>query len=487
MESDTDNHPEKKKITLTSGQQNALNRLRSFMSDPDAKVYILKGYAGTGKTTLVRMFIDELNKREVPYSLLASTGRAAKILSTITGSFAHTVHSEIYKFSQLSQDLEQLAQTEAQPIVDASGQLYLNFDLVPRDLDENPGVHYYIVDEASMVSDVKDNNATQAQFGSGKLLNDLLQYDTLGKFIFVGDICQLPPIFQQFSPALDANYFLSQYDIKAYESELTQIMRQSGDNDIVLASQNLRRLYHNPPMQQKCATFPLKGFANIHILNSQAELINRYVESIRQGGFNTSTMLCCINKQSTQATQILRPIFGHHSMLLEKGDLLLITQNNLITGLMNGDLVVVEDIGAQYRRAGLTFVKVTVKELFTGTTYTSLLISEVLYNNGTNISQADHRALFIDFYYRMKERGIKQKSEEFKRMMMEDPYLNALRAVFGYVLTCHKAQGGEWDNVFIDIPRSYPYMSKPYVYQWLYTAMTRARKELYVVNDYWVK
>ena len=485
----TTNQTEKDNITLTKSQDKAFGRFKQFITDAKAQVFILKGYAGTGKTTLMRLFIKELSRQGLPYALLASTGRAAKILANITGEETRTVHSEIYRFTDLSQDLEQLAkrQEQEQPIADASGQLYLNFELLPRDPSDNLNVrNYYIVDEASMVADTKDYTATQAIFGSGKLLYDLLRYDEQGKFIFVGDICQLPPVNQQISPALDATYFLHEYRIEAYECELTQIMRQSVDNDIVLSAQKLRKLYHNPPMQQRWAKFPLKGYKNIHILNSQTELVSRYVDSIRQGGFNSSTMLCLENRQATQTTQLLRPIFGHRSHMLERGDLLLITQNNLVTGLMNGDLVVVEEVGAQTRRAGLTFVNVTVKELFTGWTYTHLLISEVLYSNATNISQADHRALYIDFYYRMKMNDISQGSEEFKRSMMNDIYLNALRAVFGYVLTCHKSQGGEWNNVFIDIPRKFPILPKPYVYQWLYTAMTRARKELYVVNDFWV-
>ena len=387
----------------------------------------------------------------------------------------------------MSQNLEQLAKQQEQQIVDESGQLYLNFELTPVEQSEGYPDYYYIVDEASMISDAKDHSATQAIFGSGKLLQDLLKYDSMGKFIFVGDICQLPPVSQNFSPALDASYLLSHYNIKAYECELKQIMRQTGDNDIILSAEKMRKLYHNPPMQQKWATFPLKGYSNIHILNNQTELINRYVESVKQGGFNSSTMLCLENRQATQTTQLLRPIFGHHSIYLEKGDLLLITQNNLPTGLMNGDLVVVEEIGATYRRAGLNFINVRVKELFTGLSYSHLLISDILYNNSTNITQADHKALYIDFYRRMKEEGIEQGSDRFKSMMMSDPFLNALRAVFGYVLTCHKSQGGEWDNVFIDIPRKFSGMRKPYVYQWLYTAMTRARKELYLVYDFWVR
>ena len=185
-------------------------------------------------------------------------------------------------------------------------------------------------------------------------------------------------------------------------------------------------------------------------------------------------------------TRILRPSFGHYSQQLEKNDLLLVTQNNMLSGLMNGDLVTINDVVIKERRAGLTFLKVSVKELFSGKDYSQLMIADILYGTQTNLTQSQQKELFVDFYYRMKEKGIKQGSKLFHEMMMIDPYLNALRAVFGYALTCHKAQGGEWDHVYLDIPKSVPVMQKPYVYQWIYTAMTRAKKELYIVDGFWL-
>ncbi len=474
-----------KEIILTKSQQAALANLKAFVDDENSKVFILKGYAGTGKTTLMRVFIAELEKKDIAFSLLASTGRAAKILSNATNVGTKTIHSEIYKFTDLSQDLEKMAKSREQNDVGPTGQLYLNFELTPKESSSVAGRHYYIVDESSMISDVPVKDATQAVFGSGRLLNDLLSYDPCGKFIFVGDICQLPPVTQPFSPALAKEYFLSEYGISAYESTLTQIVRQNKDNDIVLSAQKLRSLFYEP-QPWKWAKFPMRGYKNIHLLGSQYELINRYISIAKKEGLNAATLVCFSNKQCSQTTQILRPSFGHLSSTLEKGDLLLVTQNNLISGLMNGDLVVVEEIGSQERRAGMTFINVAVREQFSGRTYSQLMIAEVLYGNLTNITQSQQRELFVDFYYRMKAKGIKQRTDEFYKMMLKDSYLNALRAVFGYALTCHKSQGGEWDYVFLDIARSVPALQKPYVYQWVYTAMTRARKELFIVDDFWV-
>lgn len=475
-------------LNLTHGQQNAFNKMLLFIEDKNAKVFILKGYAGTGKTTMLRKLIEELEKQKKSFSLLASTGRAAKILSNATGRSTRTVHSEIYKFSDLNQNLEQVAEEREIHEVDSTGQLFLNFDLTPKEYfmnDDSIKEFYYIVDESSMLSDIEDKSATQAMFGSGRLLKDLISYDKFGKFVFVGDFCQLPPITQDISPALSASYLTDEYGIKVYEAELTEIVRQHQDNDITKSAQRIRKLYH-APQPWKWAKFPMLGYGNIHVLGSQTELINRYINQVKERGFNDATLLCFSNKQCDLTTQILRPSFGHYSKQIEVGDLLLVTQNNLLSGLMNGDLVTVNEVVIKERRAGLTFLKVSVKELFTGKDYSQLMIADILYGTQTNLTQAQQKELFIDFYYRMREKNIKQGSKLFKEMMMNDPYLNALRAVFGYALTCHKAQGGEWDHVFLDIPKSVPVMQKPYVYQWVYTAMTRARKELYIVDGFWL-
>lgn len=472
---------------MTGCQQRAYDNFKTFVGDGFAKAFILKGYAGTGKTTMMKKFVEMLQNRKLSFSLLASTGRAAKILSNATDREARTVHGEIYTFQNLNQDLEKISKEREEFKTDSSGQLFLNFELTPKDYgDREPVVHYYIVDEASMLSDEKDHNAVQAMFGSGRLLKDLMDYDTYGKFVFVGDVCQLPPVSQTISPALSKVYLEDTFRIKVYESELTEIVRQSKGNDIALSAQRMRQLYYSP-QQMKWAKFPFKGYKNIHILNSQTELLHHYISNIKKNGFNNATMLTLTNGQCLKTTELIRPTFGLNDPVLQKGDLLLVTQNNLLSKLMNGDLVIVENVAVKERRAGLTFLVVTVRELFTDKTYTQLMIADVLYGNQTNITSVQHKELFMDFFFRMKAKNIKQKSPEFNAAMRIDPYLNALRAVYGYVLTCHKAQGGEWDTVYLDIPRSLPVREKPYVYQWVYTAMTRARKELYIVNDFWVE
>lgn len=321
-------------ITFTDSQKRAYSKLMEFVEDENAKIFILKGYAGTGKTTLMRKLVEEMNARNEPFSLLASTGRAAKILANATGTDTRTVHGEIYKFTDLNQDLESVVSSREANQVDSTGQLFLNFELTPVTHRGEKSVHYYIIDEASMISDAVDKNSTQAIFGTGKLLTDLLNYDSEGKYIFVGDVCQLPPITQPISPALTPKYVEDSFGVKVYESELVDVVRQSGDNDIAIASQRIRKLYYSP-QPWKWAKFPLKGYNNIHLVNSQASLLSQYIKRIKSEGYNNATLISFSNKQCDLTTQIIRPSFGHTVGLVEKGDLLLVTQNNLISGLMN--------------------------------------------------------------------------------------------------------------------------------------------------------
>lgn len=475
-----------KTIELTGGQQRAFQKIIEFIDSPDKQVFVLKGYAGTGKTTLMKKLIEKFSRYNKRFHLLASTGRAAKILSNITESPASTVHSLIYVYDDLNQDLEKVVSEREKSGIDRSGQLLLSFSLSKVDQEEDPRQCIYIIDESSMISDKAEKGATQALFGSGRLLKDLLDYDPEGKFIFVGDACQLPPVDQDISPALSVSHFWEIFRMKADEIELTEIVRQKKDNGIVNASAKIRELYFRCP-EVNWAKFPLKQAGQIHLISDQMTLIRRYIEKIKRDGFKSATLICCSNKLCDTLTDILRPSLGFHSSRLQKGDLLLVTQNNSISKLMNGDLVTVEEISNErVVRANLTFVKVKVKDLHSEKVYSQLLVEDIIYGRQTNLTPSQQKELYIDFYKRMKKEGIRQKSELFKIKMLSDDYLNALRAVYGYALTCHKAQGGEWSHVYLDIPRWMTKSPKRGLYQWLYTAMTRAKEELYLVDDFYI-
>lgn len=481
MESSDNNQV--KEIELTENQKQVFSQFQFFANDEQHKVFILKGYAGTGKTTLTRFFIKHLKEKKQHCTLLASTGRAAKIVTNATNIKASTVHSVIYSFKDFNQDLEEIVKHEETTGVDKTGQLYLTFELVT--LNDSKKQRFYIVDEASMISDVKDETARQALFGSGKLLTDLLTFDKNGKFIFVGDECQLPPVGQDISPALSADYFRDNFKMKSIEASLTNIVRQQKDNSIILASHRIRELYANPP-QVKWGKLPLANHRDIRLHPDLIMMANHYLQLIINKDYEKATFIAASNSKCNSANKLIRSSLGMKE-LLQVGDLLLITQNNILSGFMNGDMVVVEQIKeARYQRAELTFQLVELKELVSGRRYSQLLIEDILYGNTTNLSQHQQKSLFIDFYKRMRKKGIKQKDSLFKERLNDDPYLNAVRCVFGYAITCHKAQGGEWGDVFVDIPRNITLNAKQNAYQWIYTAVTRAKEKLHIVNDFFI-
>ncbi len=470
-------------ITLTATQQRVLDHMLRFI-DSSQQVFILTGYAGTGKTTMMNAFVAELAKRDVQHILMASTGRAAKILSNRANCKATTVHSNIYTFNDFNRDISKMAeQLEKQQLMESDGQLLLQF--TPMSIEPTAQKHIYIIDEASMISDEEDRNPTQALFGSGRVLHDLLTYDPSGKFHFVGDECQLPPIGQPFSPALSPQYFREKFNIEAVHYQLTQIMRQQSDNDIIVAANKIRQLYQDPP-QVKWGKFPLRNRKHVRLYPSQLQLLNAYIRNIKDNGFNSATLICGTNRLCLSLTNLIRPSLGFNQPVLMPGELLLVTQNNCLSGLMNGDLVKVLQLGTRKRRAGLTFLEVEVEELFTHRVVKQMLIEDILYSSQPNLKQYDQQALFIDYYHRMKDRRISHKSQVFKDFMLTDPYLNAIRAVFGYALTCHKAQGGEWKDVYLDIPRKFSFETNKPEYQWVYTAVTRAADQLHIVDDFFI-
>lgn len=478
-------------LTLTSQQAKAFEKLTDFIKNDDAKIFILKGYAGTGKTTLMSGLIKWMNEKnkapeevegeepEPTYSLLASTGRAAKILSDKSKAAANTIHSHIYSFKDINADLEGLSNGTA----DDKGQISLLFELRPI---KSKLVKTYIVDESSMISDQQENDYSFAQFGSGDLLLDLVSYDEKGKFIFIGDPCQLPPVKQANSPALDSDYIRNKYNVPVEEFELTDIIRQQEGNGIIEASFKLRNLYADNPAT-KFASLPLRGSGNIKLHKSKGSFLNQYIENVKANGYEHSTLICQTNSQCSEYNNLIRSRIHDTAERLVPNDLLMVTQNNYLSGLVNGDQVLVKQVGARESYCNLSFIRVEIEGLFSKKRSSQLLIENVLYSNGTNISNRQHKDLMIDFFVRMKKEGLSQKDKAFKEKMLSDPYLNALRTVYGYALTCHKSQGGDWNEVFLYLNNKIHGIPRPEIYQWWYTAVTRAKQTLHVINDWFIK
>lgn len=480
-----------KDITLTDSQNRVLSQMKAFLAGKD-KVFVLKGYAGTGKTTLMRFLIQYMQEQKRGYHLLASTGRASTILNAATGdTTAQTIHSLIYKYSDFNQDLSKI--TEAAPSV--NGQLYLVFEPCKADAEDKNQV--YIIDEASMVADTEERNIIQAAFGSGRLLKELLEYDgdPGAKYIFVGDPCQLPPINQTFSPALSSQYIAGTFGCGVQEGNLTEIVRQGNGNTIIATSQRIRQLYGRAPetdinyTSRVWGKLPIFGSANIQLHPNSEAMMRLYLQTIRNHGYGYATYLCRGNTACYQIACQIRENLGIRGRVSEN-DLLLVIQNNSPLNLYNGDLVVVKKITNEtHLRANLTFRKIEVEDLGGKTRHTTFLIEDLLHSGRLNLDSEQQKALFVDFVLRMKKVGItpKQNRQQFNLAMMTDPYLNALRCTFGYAITCHKSQGGEWPEVFVNMPRNIMLNPTKSSYQWVYTAITRAKERLHVVDDIYLE
>lgn len=476
-------------ITLTDSQKNVLDALLDFVKSKTERVFILNGYAGTGKTTLMRFFVNELNKQKKTTQMLAPTGRAAKVLCNLSGNPADTIHSLIYKFSSLNKDLSSYDNNDL--TIEKTGQLFLDFK--PTKLDEatvEPTI--YIIDEASMISDIEENNIVQAKFGSGKLLTELLNYDKRpeSKFIFIGDPCQLPPIHGDTSPALIPLYIQKTFNLDVTERSLTEIMRQASNSDLITVSLLLRQRYATAPANaswygKQClwGRFPLRTCRDLVLHTDLDAMVSDYIDMIKAHGYNSSVFIAPSNKKAYQLSTSIRQKLGFSSTI-SVGDLLMVVQNNYPTGLMNGDMVEVMKIGQQRTsKAGLTFVQVSVKELFSGIQYDSLLLESVVNQETVNLDSFQQTQLFIEFVIRCKNRGIKVNNDnpKYREEFMKDPYLNALRCSYGYAITCHKAQGGEWQHVYIDFGQLAKNPTKS-SYQWAYTAVTRARQKIHTLD-----
>lgn len=492
------------KINLTPSQQKVLDQMIEFVFNSKDRVFVLKGYAGTGKTTLMRFLIKELTQRQKDFKLLSTTGRAAKILSNYTACEASTIHSMIYKFSDFNKDISSLDDKTAS--VENTGQLFLVFEPAVLSNDGRKSV-VYIIDEASMISDMSDSNVIQAKFGSGRLLKELLDYDNLeeSKFVFIGDPCQLPPILGNYSPALSPDYFNNVFKMKSQQGSLTEIMRQ--DNSIISAGAYVRKLWDKAPDDESLYPGKVWGpplqisqYQDIEIHSNLMEMEQMYLKIIREKGYNDSIFICNSNAKCHEISNKIRNALGFTGGV-QKGDLLMVVQNQNITGLMNGDMVEVMEVQSENERINkdvttpdgyhslLTFREISVRELFTDKVYSTLLLENTLYSSQTNLDARQQSGLFLDFILRMKRKGIDNKKDKdvFDKIMRMDPYLNALRCNYGYAITCHKAQGGEWNSVFIQMPRNITLKPTKGKYQWFYTALTRAKSKVHLCQDFFIR
>lgn len=468
------------KITLNTKQQKVFDHLKEFIKkDYPIDTIILNGYAGTGKTLLVQEFASYLQKKKIKFSLLATTGRAAAVLRGKTDFPTSTIHGALYKFSKVDGDSDDIA-IDAKP--DEYGQMKLLFE--PAELLEEDCI--YIIDEASMLASESSDDSSFAIFGTGSLLPDLLHAIGRNKIILVGDPAQLPPVFQDASPAFDIKW-LETYNRKVERYFLEEIMRTDKDNDILIVAEEVRKNIGKESFS-KWIKLPALNRNNCKVLPDANTVFLEYYSYFLQFGPEGAIGIAHSNKACNHLNQFFRRrLYPNRNNLLEVGEILMVTQNNYLIPLVNGDFIKVLNIGEISEKCNLRFQNVKIEHLVSGNIYEIKLALDPLSQYVSNLSTDQQRNLMIDFSKRMRKKGIKANSNFYKDAMQKDVYLNSLRATYGYVITCHKSQGGEWENVFLFLDKGmYGYMSQDYMRKWWYTAITRAKKYLFLHREWWL-
>jgi len=469
---------------LSNEQQRVLAHILAWLErDAAPPIFILTGSAGTGKTLLIRHLVDALRKRRMHYALAAPTGRAARILSKRTGEDARTLHSLIYTFDSY-QLLEEADRQTDEPL-----SLRLRFALRSAE----PNARLIIVDEASMVSDVASEEELY-QFGSGRLLNDLLRYARLipkrnqlhtTRLLFVGDPAQLPPVGQSVSPALSPEYLWNTFGLSAETAHLQSVHRQRKGHPILKAATALRDALENGHYH----TFRLpEQPPELRPVGIEEAIEIAAMDFRRQ---NPSVLLCRTNALARELNAAVRArLWGQEGLPLQPGDLLLVNRNAPIYDLFNGDLVRVETVGPlEHRRVGrrgrppvdLYFrdVELLYPHEAPRKRIRCKLQENLLESPDGQLPPDLIQALLIDFYQRHP--WLSKRSAETHLMLAQDPYFNALHVRYGYAMTVHKAQGGEWERAMV-VFSDWRHFRHAEFFRWAYTAITRAREELLTIG-----
>jgi ATP-dependent exoDNAse (exonuclease V) alpha subunit len=456
-------------ITLNHDQDIALLKFKIFLNSND-QVFILKGYAGTGKTTMIKEMIAYLNTVKRQPILMASTGRAARILFEKTNFPSETVHRTIYHIEETGVD-EELEYR------------YTRFALHTSEVSTEA---VFLCDESSMLSN-KLIFSNELSFGSGRLLADLITHIGKRKIVFVGDPSQLPPINSFSSPALSSEFFKKEFDFIVHEASLTQIMRYKANSGKYENTVRLReaieenRAMNNPKIYAR-------GKNDIHVYSSEDQLVISFAALVKVYGID---QMCCIahsnNKVFELNFNIRRILFKGKTHKINIGEPLLIIQNNYLFGLFNGDSVEVIEVKDEVEnRVGIDFrwVEVQTFDKDGMVRKKCLIVDNLLHMNLVGLNNEQETKLYQDFVIRMKNIGVLEKTEKFIYYLKNDMYLNALKVKFGYAMTCHKAQGGEWPHVFLSLDKYlFVKIPKPELHRWLYTALSRASNNVYIANN----
>lgn len=449
--------------TPTPGQEQAINAFADFLySRQTEHVFLLRGYAGTGKTSLVSALVKTLDELKQRCVLLAPTGRAAKVFSHYAGHAAYTIHRRIYRQRSYSNETDNFT---------------MNFNAQQHTL--------FIIDEASMIS---NDGLSGGMFGSGRLLDDLMQFVYGGqgcRLMLVGDTAQLPPVGAEESPALSADV-LRGYGMEVTECTLTEVVRQEHDSGILYNATLLRHAMAD----LSGGTLPVvrvKGFPDIRTVNGN-ELIELIDECYAKAGMDETMIICRSNKRANLYNNGIRNTILYRDDELNTGDVLMVAKNNYFWGadckeldfIANGDIATVRRVRRTHDMYGFRFADVTL----TFPDYDDLeldvkILLDTLHSDSPALTKEQSDRLFSAVWEDYAD--ISTKHERMKKMKT-DPWYNALQVKYAYAVTCHKAQGGQWQRVLVDQGYVTEDMLSVDYFRWLYTAFTRATETLYLVN-----
>lgn len=456
----------------TPSQRQALEDFGRFLQGTDLRMtLVLRGAAGTGKSTLTHELVARAAARGFRTVLIAPTGRAARVLRERTRCDTATIHGAIYNLRDV---VEQ---------VDESEQPVFKFDLKASDEPTNT---IFFVDEASMVGD-EEVHDTNLRFGSGRLLKDLLDYifwahpDPRRKLVLIGDHCQLPPVHASASPALDSAYLRDTYRLSITEATLREIVRQDPGSALVGATTQLREAIET----QQYHTLQWHAGSSLTLYNDTGP----FSQAIRDRFFSGRIphLICYKNATVRDWNQWVRESLLQRKAEPEVDDRLIVLKNHRQSGLMNGDFVTITGVGDHrprgVRGVTLNFREVTVRFIAPEgeRDWTGLMLENALLSSERQLADDEDQARWILF--KMDHPKLKPGTAEFKQALLDDRSWNCLIPKYGYATTCHKAQGGEWDEVFVGCdfgPQQG--LRNAETLRWLYTAVTRARQTLHLLN-----
>lgn len=436
---------------------------RYIFSDEPDQIMLIRGYAGTGKTTMLYSLTQVLTELKIRSVLLAPTGRAAKVLAGYTNMPAFTIHKKIYRQKSAS---------------DGFGHFALD-----KNLYKNT---YFIVDEASMIS---NETAENSVFGSGRLLDDLLEYVYSGencRLVLVGDTAQLPPVGLNISPALEIAS-LENYGFSVKMVELTDVVRQAEDSGILKNATFIRTRIGNDNPSTGFFPVSVNEFADIERI-SGAELIESIASSYSKYGIFETAVVTRSNKSANLYNKGIRGSILYRENEIERGDLLMVVKNNYfwidedmkLDFIANGDIAEVVKIYKYEEMYGFRFANVCLRFIdYDNVELDCKIFLESLSIESASFTYEQNRQLFEAVSEDYAE--IRNKRERWKKVK-ENPYFNALQVKFAYAITCHKAQGGQWKAVYIDHGFVNEEMLDNEFYRWIYTAFTRPTEKLFLVN-----